>query len=111
MHKLSCLLSCIWHELFLLILLMVLYGSASTGIPIPQSQHRSQESAVTAKGQPLPARPSRVEAVPAPGMSAQLAATERSLCNARRWVEARDRHDGLYQQQDPLRCCRLSYAF
>lgn len=43
-------------------------------------------------------------AVPAPGTAAQLAARERSLRNARRWVqEARDRHDGLYEQEDPLR--------
>jgi hypothetical protein len=44
------------------------------------------------------------EAVPAPGTAAQLAQRERSLRQARRWVQqARDRHEGLYQQQDPLR--------
>jgi hypothetical protein len=53
---------------------------------------------------PFRRAPSVTEAVPAPGTAAQLAARERSLRQARRWVQqARDRHAGLYQQQDPLR--------
>jgi endonuclease YncB( thermonuclease family) len=61
---------------------------------------------------PFRRTPSVAEAVPAPGTAAQLAGRERSLRNARRWVqEARDRHDGLYQEDDPLRLLPFELRF
>jgi endonuclease YncB( thermonuclease family) len=61
---------------------------------------------------PFRRAPSLPDAVPAPGTAAQLAATERSLHQARRWVQqARDRYQGLYQQQEPLRLLPFELRF